>query len=83
MQGPSIRKNEREILIVGVDIYGHQSGVELKLKHMLKFIKENPLIRENPHIRFVQLQLKAIEDDDVQNQRNTLNSLAEQINEYL
>lgn len=44
---------ENEIRIVGVDTYGHQSGVELKFRHLLKFIKETDIIQKNPHIKFI------------------------------
>lgn len=33
-----------EVRIVGVDIYGHQSGVELKFRHLLQFVKETDII---------------------------------------
>ncbi|CAD8084270.1 unnamed protein product [Paramecium sonneborni] len=74
---------ENEIRIVGVDTYGHQSGVELKFRHLLKFIKETDIIQKNPHIKFIQIQLKAFEDNDVQIQRSQLINQIQQINQIL
>ncbi|CAD8093529.1 unnamed protein product [Paramecium primaurelia] len=75
--------SENEIRIVGVDTYGHQSGVELKFRHLLKFIKETDIIQKNPHIKFIQIQLKAFEDIDIQIQRTQLINQINQINQLL
>ncbi|CAD8192008.1 unnamed protein product [Paramecium octaurelia] len=74
---------ENEIRIVGVDTYGHQSGVELKFRHLLKFIKETDIIQKNPQIKFIQIQLKVFEDNDIQIQRTQLINQIQQINQLL
>ncbi|CAK62920.1 unnamed protein product (macronuclear) [Paramecium tetraurelia] len=76
-------ENDNEIKIVGVDTYGHQSGVELKFRHLLKFIKETDIIQKNPHIKYIQILLKAFEDHDINEQRVSLLNQIEQINSYL
>ncbi|CAD8120843.1 unnamed protein product [Paramecium sonneborni] len=75
--------DKTEISIVGVDTYGHQSGVELKFRHLFKFIKETDIIQKNPHIKYVQIQLKAFEDHDVNEQRISLLNQIDQINSFL